>query len=330
MVDERVTSRDVAKLAGVAQSTVSYALNEKGPVSAQTRAKVLAAAKQLNYQPNLAARSMRSRRTKRIAVILGISTFSPARTIFGAAEAAEAAGFSIEVRSIEGSIASRSKQVTQLAQSGQFEGVISFVPVLPAVKQQSPSNVPIMVPETYDTEMRSVGDLADATPVVTMIKRLTELGHRRFLHIAGASTYVSAAERISTYQKTIAELDLESVGVVGYGWSGETGFRALDSLPTDALPLAVIAANDLVALGAIQAATLRGLSVPDDLSITGWDNREFGKFLLPALTTVNVDRVEGGRREMNRLLAVLDGVEASLELPPLTEVIWRDSTGPLR
>ncbi|MCL1799981.1 MAG: LacI family transcriptional regulator [Promicromonosporaceae bacterium] len=323
----RATSRDVARLAGVAQSTVSYALNGKGPVSAETKAKVLAAAKELHYQPNLAARSMRAQRTNRIAVVLGITSTSAAQMISGATEAAEAAGFTIEVRSVEGRIADRSDQVARLAHSGQFEGILSFVPVLPAVESRSPSNVPIMVPGTYNSEMQAGGDLAHAGPIVEMIEHLAELGHRRFLHIAGLPSYVSAAERIATYRATIDRFGLESLGVVGHDWTGQAGMNAINALPDDAPPLAVIAANDLVALGALRAATLRGWSVPGDMSLTGWDDREYGKFLLPSLTTVHVDRVEGGRREMNRLLALMDGVPPAENLPPLTSLIWRDSTG---
>jgi len=323
----RATSRDVARLAGVAQSTVSYALNGKGPVSAETRAKILAAAEQLHYQPNLAARSMRLQRTGRIAVVMGISWVNPSLMIIGATKAAESAGFTIEAIAIDGSIEDRSKAVSELAQSGQFEGILSFVPILPEVERRFADSIPIVVSETFDSKMHSAGDLADATHIATLIERLVALGHHRFLHIAGSPLYISAKQRLAVYQETIERLGLTSLGIVGYGWTGETGADAINALPDDSPPLAVIAANDLIAVGALRAATLRGWTVPGDMSLTGWDSQEYGKFLVPSLTSVNVDRVEGGRREMQRLLAVMTGAPLPVDLPPLASVVWRDSTG---
>lgn len=326
-METRATSRDVARLAGVAQATVSNVLNGKGPVAAETRTKVLAAAKELNYQPNLAARSMRTQRTGRIALVLGIASVDPAQMINGAAATAHAAGYTLEAISIAGDLNTRSQEVVAIAQSGQFEGVLSLVSVRPDISQLVGTKVPIVVSETYGANMRSVGDLADASPIVELMDRLIELGHRRFLHIAGLPSYVSATERIDRYESVIKRHRLTSLGVVGYGWTGDVGEKAISALSPSSPPLAVIAANDILALGAIRAAALRGWSVPGDMSITGWDNYEFGQYLLPTLTTVKVDRAEGARREMNRLLALLGGAAVETPLPPLTSVIWRESTG---
>ena len=324
----RATSRDVARLAGVAQSTVSYVLAGKGSISAATRERVRQAAEQLHYQPNLAARAMRTRRTGRVAAVMGLPAYDPAAMLAGASSAAQAAGYVMDVLHVDGSIETRSERVLELARSGQFEGVVSFTPLLPAVEQDAPAGVPVTVSETFDDEMHATGDLVDASPVVAFVEHLAALGHTRFLHVAGPSHYASAVARRDAYQATVERLGLTSLGVVEGDWSGQAGLDAIRSLPEDAPPLAVIASNDLVAVGAMRGAAERGWSVPGDVSVTGWDNTAVGPYLTPSLTTVDTDRAEAGRRAMRQLVAALNQEPAPDGLPPLTTLVWRESTAP--
>jgi len=324
----RATSRDVARLAGVAQSTVSYVLAGKGSISAATRERVLRAAEQLHYQPNLAARAMRTRRTGRVAAVMGLPAYDPAAMLAGAAAVAQAAGYVMDVLHVDGSIETRSERVLELAGSGQFEGVLSFTPLLPAVEEHAPAGVRVAVSETFDDEMHATGELADASPVVAFVEHLAALGHSRFLHVAGPSEYASAVARRDAYLTAVERLGLESLGVVEGEWSGEAGLVAIRSLPEDAPPLAVIASNDLVAVGVMRGAAERGWSVPRDLSVTGWDNTAVGPYLTPSLTTVDTDRAEAGRRAMRQLVAALSNDAAPQALPPLTTIVWRESTAP--
>lgn len=321
----RATSRDVARLAGVAQSTVSYVLTGKGSISPETRERVLAAAEQLRYRPNLAARSMRTRRTGRVAVVLALPLHDPARLLAGAGSVAEAAGLALEVHSVDGSARDRSEQVLELATSGRFEGVLSFVPVLPAVAAHAPGDVPVVSSAHFDEHMHAAGELADALPVVAFVERLAALGHTRFLHVAGPDDYASARARRDTYAATVERLGLESLGVVGGGWSAAVGVEAIRALPDDAAPLAVVAANDLVAVGVMRGAAERGWSVPGDVSVTGWDDDDVGAYLVPSLTTVANDRAEAGRRAMRRLVALLRDEPAPDDGEPLNRIVWRES-----
>ncbi|WP_431908307.1 LacI family DNA-binding transcriptional regulator [Micromonospora carbonacea] len=322
----RTTSRDVARLAGVAQSTVSYVLAGKGSISAATRRRVLAAVEELGYQPNLVARAMRTRRTGRVAVVMGVPIYNPVRMLAGAGSAAEAAGYMMEVHTVDGDVERRSQRVLELAGSGEFEGVLSFAPIEPDLADKAPEGVPVVTSADFDNEMHTVGELADATPVKTFIERLADLGHTRFLHVAGPQSFVSAQDRARTYVGTIERLGLESLGVAGFDWTGEVGVEAIRSLPDDAAPLAVIAVNDLVAVGVMRGALERGWSVPHDVSVTGWDNYDVGPFLSPSLTTVDNDRAEAGRRAMVRLIAALRGEVPPGETASLNKVIWREST----
>ena len=324
----RATSRDVARLAGVAQSTVSYVLAGKGSISPATRARVLQAAERLDYRPNLAARAMRTRRTGRVAAVMGLPAYDPAAMLAGASAEAQAAGYVMDVLHVDGDVGTRSERVLELARSGQFDGVVSFTPLLPVVGEQAPPGVPVAVSETFDDAMHAAGDLVDSSPVVELVERLAALGHTRFLHVAGPSRYASAVARRDAYLATGERLGLTSLGVVEGDWSGQTGLDAIRSLPHDARPLAVVASNDLVAVGVMRGAAERGWSVPGDVSVTGWDNTPVGPYLTPSLTTVDTDRAEAGRRAMRHLVAALHDAPAPEDLPPLTTVVWRESTAP--
>lgn len=326
----RVTSRDVARLAGVAQSTVSYVLAGKGSISAATRERVLRAAEELHYRPHLAARAMRTGRTGRVAVVMGLPAYDPGTMLAGASAAAQSAGYLMDVLHVDGSVETRSERVLELAGSGQFEGVLSFTPVLPSVHRDAPPGTPVVVSETFDDEMHATGELVDASPVVTFVEHLAALGHTRFLHVAGPSHYASAVARRDAYLTTVERLGLRSLGVVEGDWSGRAGRDAVRSLPDDAAPLAVVASNDLVAVGVMRGAAERGWSVPGDVSVTGWDDTAVGPYLTPSLTTVHTDRAEAGRRAMQQLVAALRDEVAPPHPRPLTAIVWRESTAPPR
>jgi DNA-binding LacI/PurR family transcriptional regulator len=325
---KRPTIMEVARLAGVSHQTVSRYLRFNGGLKPATRDRVDAAIKELNYRPNLVARSMRTKRTGRLAILMPAVSFSPARLLTGATEAAHSAGFVVEVVSIGGGAEARSERLLELAESSQLEGILSLAPILPSTEAALPDTSAVVVSADFDDEMRGIGELADATPVADLIERLAELGHRRFLHVAGAQSFASARGRKQTYLETIERLGLESIGVVDGDWSGESGMSAMLELDARRRPTAVIAANDLVASGVIRGALLRGWSVPDDMSVTGWDNNPLGMFFAPALTTVDIDLERLGYNAMTRLIAAVRKTSAQTSPEPLHSVIWRESTGP--
>ncbi len=150
--------------------------------------------------------------------------------------------------------------------------------------------MPIVESDIYDDHLRGLGELADAAEVRGSSSTSASLGHRTFLHVAGAPTHASARNRKSVYLETIEELGLDSVGVLDGDWSAQSGYDAITSLPDDCGVTAVVAANDGVAMGVIRGALSRGWQVPRDLSVFGWDDEEFGRFATPSLSTVAVDR----------------------------------------
>lgn len=334
-MEKRPTSHDVAHLAGVSQSTVSFVFTGRAGISEATREKVLRAAAELNYRPNLAARSMRTHRTGRLAVVVPIATMNPLTLLSGAISAARDEGYVVEVVSLPQEPDEREARFAEVRDSGQYEGILSFTPLPGAATavratgdtadEPTLGTVVVSVGE-FDDAMHMAGALTDARPVAEMIERLAAQGHRRFLHIAGPPDFPSAQSRRRAYLDAVARLGLESIGVIDGDWSGRSGEAAVEGLSSDAPPLAVIAANDVVATGAIRAATRRGWKLPDDVAMTGWDDHPQSAFLVPSLTSVSQDRERLGAYSMHRLIAAVRGGEPPTKPDDLLTVIWREST----
>lgn len=323
----RPTSRDVAARAGVSQSTVSQVFTGRSGISEATRQRVLQAARDIDYRPNLAARSMRTTRTGRIAAVLPITAFHSAPLIAGTLEGARAAGYEVDVQSIPTAPDQRRQRVLEMIDSRQFEAILCYAPVPGGDLSRVDSTVPVLALGAFDDDMRVSGELLDVGPLVGMMEHLVALGHRRFLHVTGARSYPSADARLRAYMATIDRLGVASVGVVEGDWSAGSGLAAVRSLPDDAVPLAVIAANDYIATGVVRGAHERSWTVPGDVSVTGWDDLHTSAFQTPSLTSVSLDYEELGRRSVEALVARMRGESASPAEGPLQRVVWRESTG---
>lgn len=322
----RPTIKEVARLAGVSHQTVSRYLKSRQGLRPATLERIDAAVEQLGYRPNLMARSMRTRRTGRLAVVMPVTTFNQARLLSGALAAAHEAGHVVEVMSVEGSAATRTERVLELAGSGQVDGVLSLTPMAVDIEHSLPTGAAVVVSPEFDDAMRSIGDLTDASPVAELGERLAALGHRRFLHVAGDQDFASARARKAAFLEAVERFGLESVGVSDGDWSGESGVEAIRQLDADRLPTAVIAANDVVASGVVRGAYERGLEVPGDLSVTGWDDNELCRFLPPSLTTVRISLEGAGRNAVLRLIKAVGGPELEPWSGSVAQIIWREST----
>ncbi|GLI01490.1 LacI family DNA-binding transcriptional regulator [Phytohabitans aurantiacus] len=325
----RPTIREVARLAGVSHQTVSRYLKTDDTISKALQQRIATAIAQLDYRPNLVARAMRSRKTGRLAFLLPPGTaISSLEMLTGAKTEAHSAGYVVEVVTLDGSPDTRTDRVLELADSGLFEGLVSLTALPDVSSRRDPQGPPIIVAPHYDEHMRSVGELADAPAVEEFITRLADQGHRRFVHLAGDYVHMSARRRREVYIETIERLGLDSYGVIDCDWLAQRARQAILDLPEGSGVTAVIAANDVLAVGAISGAYLRGWLVPGDLSVTGWDDNPVAAAMTPAVTTVSVDYQSLGRRAVSRLLATLRGEEAPESREPVSAAIWRESTGP--
>ncbi|WP_327635914.1 LacI family transcriptional regulator [Kribbella sp. NBC_00482] len=321
------TIHQVASLAGVSHTTVSRYLQDKDSLKPKTRIKVEYAVKALDYRPNLVARSMRTRHTNRLAIVLASGAHFPGRLLAAASRTAHDAGYQVEIVSVEGGARERSERIDELARSGQVEGILALSPI--SLKGKNSNRVPIVENGTYDDKLHGLAELADASEIREIIEYLVSLGHRTFLHVAGAQNFASARNRKSVYLETVERLGLQSVGAVDGDWSAQSGFDAITALPADCGVTAVVAGNDVVAMGVIRGALSRGWSVPGDLSVFGWDDDEIGRFATPSLSTVAVDREAQGRAAVHQLLAEIRGEPSPQPMPQtINRLIYRESTAP--
>ncbi|MDZ5078147.1 LacI family DNA-binding transcriptional regulator [Nesterenkonia sp. HG001] len=286
----------------------------------------------LGYRPDFAAQTLRTGRSSVVTAILpGSVTGFPTSTLAAAAEVAGEAGYHMEVAVVAGPSTVRAQRAAELLASGRSEGVLFLGDSPDGGVPAGYGSGAFVVFDQFDDKLRGVGQLADATPVADAISGLAEMGHRRFLHVAGPQDFVSARARRETFLATIAEHaadieGLESAGVIVGDWSAQSGYDAVAQRQEIDFT-AIIAANDVVATGAVRALAERGLRVPGDVSIVGWEDREMGRFMSPSLSTVAVDRRAQGRAAMLRLIALLRGEEAEQADVPVTRLIWRESTG---
>lgn len=327
MTQKRATIYDVADMAGVSHQTVSRYLRNNGGLKPVTLARVEAAVETLNYRPNLIARSMRTRQTGRMAILLPSATVGlPLRLMSAATATAHAAGYTIDVLSLEGAAAERIAHARELAESGEFEGILTLASL--GDEPLSTLTTSIVVVSNYDDEMRGVGALADGTACGEVVRILVQLGHRQFLHLAGPQSYASARNRRQTFLESTDRLGVTG-SVIDGDWSGAFGHDAIAALPADTEITAVVTGNDLVAMGAIRASLGRGWAIPEDLSVFGWNDEDFCQFTSPSLSTVAIDRERQGREAMERLINSVRGAEQAPPAPTsLHTVITRESIGP--
>ncbi|MBG6084468.1 LacI family DNA-binding transcriptional regulator [Zhihengliuella flava] len=329
----RPTVRQVAERAGVSHQTVSRFLRGDPGMKPATVERLQEAVKALDYRPDLAARTLRTGRSGVLTAILpGSVTAFPTPTLAAAAEEAHAAGYYMEVAVVAGTSQVRAERAVELLASGRSEGVL-FLGDLPDGGEPTGLGRGAFVTfGHFDDQLRGVGQLADATPVAEAIVHLAQLGHRRFLHLAGPSDFSSARARQDMFEATLAERaadfpGLASAGVVPGDWGAASGYDGVAS--RERLDFtAIIAANDVVASGALRALAERGARVPEDVSIVGWDDREMGRYMSPSLSTVAVDRRAQGRAAMRRLIALVRGEEPEFAEAPINRLIWRESAGP--
>lgn len=330
----RPTSRDVARLAGVGQSTVSYVLSGTGRISAETRRRVLDAAAALGYRPNLTARSMRTGRTGRLALLLATPGEARGGLLSAASRAATDAGYTLDMRTVP-TDSTRAAVVREVLDSGLYEGVLSFVPLDDAEGRPDAPDAPtatdgpavVVLADTFDAQMRVTGPAIGPEPIRELVAGLAARGHRRFLHLAGGLDFRSAQARRDAYLASVTELGLTDLGVVECGWAGARALEVVRGLPDDLAPVAIVAANDILATAAVRGLTERGLRVPADAAVTGWDDQPTSEFQTPSLTSVRIDFAALGAWAVRTLVARVREEEPPAQPDGFQRVLWRESTG---
>ncbi|MDT0380031.1 LacI family DNA-binding transcriptional regulator [Streptomyces sp. DSM 42041] len=336
------TIADVARAAGVSKGTVSFALNDRPGVAPATKARILAAAEELGFRPSHRARALSHSRAFALGLVmarppelLGADPFFPAFIAGVETELAEA-GYALLLRVVTGGWEEEAEGYRRLAADGRVDGVFLTdlrVGTDPRLKLLTDLRLPAVTLQLPDADSPFPAvTLDERSGVSAVVEHLAGLGHRRIAHVAGPQEFVHGSGRRTAFREAMASLGLPpGAEVVGdfTAAGGATATRGLLASPE--APTALVYANDLMAIAGITVAHERGLRIPEDLSVTGFDDTELAGHVHPPLTTVRVDALGMGRAAARLLLHHVEqpvgGTADHVALPP-AELVPRRSTAP--
>jgi LacI family transcriptional regulator len=300
-MSQEVRVKDVARRAGVSAATVSNALSGSRPVAEATRQRIVAAAEALNYRPNLVARGLRRQETRTIAVLVAdiANPYYPvvARAIH---DRTDPEGYVSFIGNTDGDPDAEVRVLEEM-RARSVDGVIMGTMALSAERIRSVlgPDMPLvlMTGETLDPLESGASGLRvdlvgsdDAIGITEGVKHLREKGVRDLGFIGGPAGSVPGTRRLESFRVAMAESDTTVRSewlAAAPGYTVEAGYEAADRLLTrSARPAAVMCANDLIAIGVLEAARDRGLSVPEDLRVIGFDDIETARLVTPRLTTI--------------------------------------------
>jgi len=325
----RVTITDVARTAGVSLSTVSRVMNDNPTVDAVLAGRVRSVAAELGYTANPLARSLVLGRTQTVAVVipdLANPTFQA--ILRGLSRAAAEDGYHVLIADTAEQVAE--ERVLASATRRRTDGVILCAPRLPQDELAAllPSLSPAVVINRPPQEAAPTVAADYGSAMAELVAHLYGLGHRRIAFLSGVVGSASgAARRAALDDARAAHPDLEIVELPA-GVDFDSGADVADAVLASGAT-AALAFNDLVAMGLLSAVAARGVHVPENLSVTGFDDIPFAPYTTPPLTTAAVPAAELGRRAWGAMSALLAGgevAEAAVTLRP--EVVLRGSTGP--
>ncbi len=309
----RVTIRDVAARAGVSVATVSKVINERYGVSAATLAHVRAVIDELGYEASLVAQSLRNHKTNVIGILVAdLEPFST-ELLKGAADAIRGTGYELVVYSAGGRTgdpAGWEKRYLSRLSGTLVDGAVL---VTPTVSLEAVPGTPVVAvdPHTGPTALPTI-DSDNLRGAQLATEHLLELGHRRIAFLTGRPDLQSSELRKTGYLQALSAHGVpvdESLIRLG-AYDPEVSARAAHDLLTGPdRPTAVFAANDLSAIATVAAAGELGLSVPEDLSVVGFDNVPESALCTPPLTTVDQPIREMGHRAISLLVSLIGGAE---------------------
>ncbi|MBL0885211.1 LacI family DNA-binding transcriptional regulator [Myceligenerans indicum] len=326
------TIYDVAKAAGVSHQTVARYLRGYQGIRPATRERVVAALEELDYRPNLTARSLTTGRSHRIGALTHeIDKHGPSNIAQGAAAAARRAGYVLDIFTLDMGDPGSIRDTLDLLRQHDLAGILALTSTdeMSAAIEAARFTVPVYLggePDdtaTEHSELTGVGFPA-------LVDHLAELGHSSFLHVAGPATWPAARNRTQAYQEALAARGLHSAGIVAGDWTARSGHDAVAALGPHLDASAIVAANDQMALGAMLALRRQGLDVPRDISVTGVDDIPDAAYFAPPLTTLRIDFAAQGRDIVGALLAQIDGRQPERSVTPHSELVVRESTGRAR
>lgn len=337
------TSEEVAQLAGVSRATVSRVLNGSTRISEEARTRVHEAITTLGYEPDVVAQSLVRRRSRTIALNLldqedGFSRLGQTANYFYIdmlkciEQEAAALGYDLLLpfrprgKSPESYI--RSLQMRRIA--GTI--MLAVTPTDPRVRGLLQAGIPTVFIDTMGQGERAIYVRSNHMDSARQLaEHLLSLGHRRIAFLGGPTGDLAAMERLLGFQQALANtgISLDPDLVRQSGWNTEEAYQAAYVLLGQQQDFtAIVAGSDLMAIGILRALHEYNLRIPQDISLTGFDDVVLSQYTTPPLTTVRQDRETMGREAIQRLVALIEGEKTTSLVVP-TQLVVRQSTGPV-
>ena len=315
----KITIKDIARKANVSHTTVSRALNNKSRIKSDTKEKILAIAKELNYRPDFIARSLVMRRTKTLGLVI-TTIANPFYTELsqGIETTAISLGYNIILCSTNYDLAAEKKYVDMLRSKG-VDGIIFTSAHMgdPNILVLAEEGFPIVLVNrrTYHPVVREKVDYVGVDNIhggFLAVEHLIKLGHQRIGVIGGSSESSVGFERLEGGKKALAAYGLDVISdyflegdfLKGSGYQGGKKFLEMNEPPT-----AIFATNDYMALGAYQAIVEQGVKIPEEVALIGFNDIEFTSMKGIELTTVGQKKYEMGALAVKTLLERVEGAK---------------------
>lgn len=321
---------DVAKLAGVSVSTVSRVMSGRTPVSPKLRARVESAVEQLGYRPDPVGRALVSGQRSGVAVLARNTTrYGYAQTLQGIEEAARSASLMVMITVVEGEDDDEIRDAIDMVLSQPLAGVI--VIEFDQIGARTLAALPDWVravgaagaPQQGASRPHAYLDDHEAGRVAT--QHLLNLGHRTVHHVAIPATAPNSG-RARGWQQALEDAGARVPDLQQADYSADSGYEAGIELLIDDDVTAILCGNDEVAIGVARALQDRGLEIPNDVSVVGFDDQPFARMWRPALTTVSQDFVGLGRRAFGLLAHWLETGQPPADSRVVPSLVLREST----
>jgi len=336
------TLADVARLAGVSAMTVSRVINDARSVSEPTAARVRTAMTQLRYRPNPLARGLARGRSHTIGVVtFDTGQYGPGSTLLSIERAARSRGYGVTITAIERADRDAVREAVLGLGDRLVDGLVIIAPFVDTAGALVglDRSVPVVLAEAGSPSEATVVGIDQVDGARTATTHLLGLGHRTVHHVAGPAEWLESRLRTQGWRQALDEAGRWAPPTLSGDWTPAAGYEAGLRLAEDPKATAVFVANDQMALGLLAALHSRGIRVPDDFSVVGFDDTPESAFYTPSLTTIRQDFTALGEAAMACLDSLInrqgddgegnDDEPASGRLRLIAPgLVQRSSTGP--
>ena len=312
---KRATIKQVAKLAEVSTQTVSRVINDRPDVAPETRQRVQQVIEELKYQPSALARSLIQQRSYTLGVVTaGLKYFGPSRTLNGITNKAEELGYALLLEELLQFDTDNIKPLLENLLARHVDGIVWAVPEVGNNRRwvdEILNDVPVPVVFLTMEPRPGVSTVAvnNYDGGVLATQHLLDQGYRQIGHISGPLDWWEARQRKQAWQDTLkkAGIEVEDAHCVEGNWSSSSGEVAFEQLLLTYPKMdAVFVGNDQMALAVLQIVSRRGLHIPKNLAVVGFDNFAESAYFWPALTTINHNHHELGCRAVQELVSQIE------------------------